>query len=60
MAIIIVKRPADLRAGDALPSLDGRKYRTPPWVTDPLGPIEEGSPVQGVRVANPNRNSDIE
>ncbi|MGL4174180.1 MAG: hypothetical protein ACRCTR_08965 [Actinomycetota bacterium] len=60
MAIIIVKRLADLQAGDTLLSLDGRAYRTPLWATDPLGPIEEGSPVQGVRVANPNPNSDVE
>lgn len=60
MAIINVKRLAELRAGDTLLSLDGRKYRTPLWVTDPLGPIEPGLPVQGVRVANPNPNSDIE
>lgn len=60
MATIIVKRLADLRAGDTLLSLDGRPYKTPLWVSDPLGPIAEGSPVQGVRVVNPNPNSDVE
>lgn len=60
MATIIVKRLIDLQAGDTLLSLDGRAYRTPLWVTDPLGPIEEGSPVQGVRVANPNPDSNVE
>jgi hypothetical protein len=60
MTIIIVKRLADLQAGDKLLSLDGRPYSNPLRVTDPLGPIETGSPVQGVRVANPNPSSVVE
>jgi hypothetical protein len=40
----------DLYPGDVIVAVNGRRYRKPLHVTDPLGPIEPGSPVRGVRV----------
>lgn len=60
MQTITVHRLAELRVGDRITSHGGRAYRTPLRVTDPLGPIEAGSPVQGVRVESPNPSSGIE
>ncbi|MGW9114501.1 hypothetical protein [Microbacterium sp. NPDC055683] len=57
---ITVTRLRDLREGDAILSLDGQPYRQPRVVTAELGPITPGSPVQGVRVENPNPSSPIE
>ncbi|MGO3394594.1 hypothetical protein [Glutamicibacter arilaitensis] len=60
MQTITIHRLADLRTGDRILSHGGRAYRTPLRVTSLLGPIEFGSPVQGVRVENPNPSSGIE
>lgn len=60
MPTIVLTRLADLRAGDVILSLDGRRYRTPLRVTDALGPIAPGSPVHGVRLEPPNPASGIE
>lgn len=56
MQTITIHRLADLRTGDRILSHGGRAYRTPLRVTSP----EFGSPVQGVRVENPNPSSGIE
>ncbi|MGP4968310.1 MULTISPECIES: hypothetical protein [Micrococcaceae] len=60
MQSITIHRLADLRVGDRILSHGGRAYRTPLRVTSPLGPIEFGSPVRGVRVENPNPSSGVE
>lgn len=60
MPTIVLTRLADLRAGDVILSLDGRRYRTPLRVTDALGPIAPGSPVHGVRLEPPNPASGID
>lgn len=60
MQTITVHRLAELRPGDRIKSHGGRAYRKPLTVTDALGPIEPGSPVQGVRVESPNPDSGIE
>lgn len=49
-----ITRLSELRTGDVILSLDGRPYRKPLRVTVALGPIEPGSPVQGVRVESPS------
>lgn len=60
METITINRLADLRVGDRIMSWEGRAYNPPRVVTSPLGPIEFGSPVQGVRLANPNPDSALE
>jgi len=57
---ITINRLADLRIGDRIKSWDGHAYNPPRVVTTTLGPIEAGSPVQGVRLANPNPDSALE
>ncbi|MDN5771195.1 MAG: hypothetical protein L0H24_09910 [Microlunatus sp.] len=54
---VIVRRLADLRAEDRIVSRSGQRYGKPLRVLEPLGPIEPGSPVQGVRVVNSNPDS---
>jgi len=53
MESVIVTRLADLRVGDRITSWEGHAYNPPRIVTATLGPIEAGSPVKGVRLANP-------
>ena len=60
METITINRLADLRIGDRIKSWDGHAYNPPRVVTTTLGPIEAGSPVQGVRLANPNPYSTLE
>jgi hypothetical protein len=60
MQTITVHRLIELRAGDRIKSHGGRPYRKPLRVIDPLGLIEPGSPVEGVRVESPNPSSGIE
>ena len=60
MDSITINRLADLRIGDRIKSWDGHAYNPPRIVTTTLGPIEAGSPVQGVRLANPNPDSTLE
>lgn len=57
---VIVRRLADLRAEDRIVARSGRRYGRPLRVLEPLGPIEPGSPVEGVRVVNPNSDSGAE
>lgn len=59
MEKIIITRLADLQMGDRLMALDGKPYRMPLVVQDPLSPIRYGSPVRGVRFIPPG-GSDIE
>lgn len=54
---VIVRRLADLRAEDRIVARSGQRYGRPLRVLAPLGPIESGSPVEGVRVVNPNADS---
>ncbi|MDN5803014.1 MAG: hypothetical protein L0H26_00245 [Microlunatus sp.] len=54
---VIVHRLADLRAEDRIVARSGQRYGKPLRVLDALGPIEPGSPIQGVRVVNPNPDS---
>lgn len=49
MTTIIVTRLSDLRPGDRLLAVNGRQRTRPLTVEAPLGPIEPGSPVDGVR-----------
>lgn len=53
METIIITRLADLKAGDRLVSFGGTPYQKPLVVQSPLGPIEQGSPVHGVRITPP-------
>lgn len=57
---VIVRRLADLRAEDRIVARDGQRYGKPLRVLEALGPVEPGSPVQGVRVVNPNPDSPTE
>lgn len=57
---VTVNRLADLRFGDRIKSWDGHAYNPPRRVMYELGPIEPGSPVQGVRLENPNPGSTLE
>lgn len=58
---LTLTRAADLRAGDRILSIGSRiTYRPARTVVAPLGPIEHGSPVQGVRLINPNAGSPLE
>ena len=57
---ITVTRLADLRFGDRIKNWDGRPYNPPRRVVSELGTIAPGSPVQGVRLQNPNPTSPIE
>jgi len=57
---VIIHRLADLRADDRIVARSGQRYGKPLRVLQPLGPIEPNSPVQGVRVANPNTENLIE
>lgn len=54
---VIVRRLADLRAEDRIVARSGQRYGKPLRVLEALGPIEPGSPVEGVRVVNPNPDS---
>jgi hypothetical protein len=60
MSKIIVTRLAELRTGDVLLAASGKKRSQPLEVAAPLGPIEDGSPVIGVRFQRPNERSVIE
>lgn len=53
METIIITRLADLQMGDRLTALDGKPYSKPLVVQDPLGPLQHGSPVLGVRFIPP-------
>ena len=53
MEKMIITRLADLQMGDRLMALDGKPYRKPLVVQDPLSPIRYGSPVRGVRFIPP-------
>ena len=57
---ITVTRLADLRFGDRIKNWDGRPYNPPRRVVAELGTITAGSPVQGVRLQNPNPTSPVE
>lgn len=50
---ITITKLADLRVGDRPISFNGRRYNRPLTVAAELGPIEPGSPVQGVRLDAP-------
>lgn len=60
IATITVTRLADLRVGDTITSMGGRPLPRPRRVSAALGPIEDGSPVQGVRLVNPDPTSLLE
>ena len=60
MQSITIYRLADLCKGDRIISYDGQTYVHPRICASPLGPIEPGSPVQGVRLEAPNPQSVIE
>ena len=51
---VIIRRLADLRPEDRIVARSGRRYGRPLRVLAPLGPVEPGSLVEGVRVVNPN------
>ena len=53
---LTVTRLADLRTGDRIVGLDGRTYARALVVTDPLGFITPGSPVEGVRLDSTGRS----
>lgn len=57
---LTITRLADLRFGDRIKSWDGNTYNPPRRVMYELRPIEPGSPVQGVRLENPNPDSTLE
>ena len=58
---VTITRAADLRAGDRIVSVAPTiTYRPPRTVAAPLGPIEPGSPVHGVRLVNPDPTSTLE
>ncbi|MDQ4504414.1 hypothetical protein [Sinomonas sp. ASV322] len=60
MQTITVHRLADLRRGDRIIGYDGHVYVGPRTVASPLGPIEPGSPVHGVRLEAPGGQGVIE
>ncbi|MFT7712337.1 hypothetical protein ACMT9Y_15360 [Clavibacter tessellarius] len=60
IATITVTRLADLRVGDVITSMGGRALPAPRCVSATLGPIEDGSPVHGVRLVNPDPASTLE
>jgi len=53
MSAIVVTTLAELEPGDVLVAVDGEKRNRPLTVATPLGPIESGSPIQGVRFDPP-------
>ena len=53
MKEFIVTKLAELREGDVLTALDGKRYSKPLTVIDELGPIATGSTVCGVRFQPP-------
>lgn len=58
---LTVTRAADLRPADRIVSVGPNiTYRPPRAVAAALGPIEAGSPVQGVRLVNPDPASPLE
>lgn len=54
---VIICRLADLRPEDRIVARSGLRYGRPLRVLAPLGPVEAGSIVEGVRVVNPNPDS---
>ena len=52
MEEIVITRLADLRIGDRIISREGRAYNPPFVVTAIFGPVEAGSPGEGVRLAS--------
>lgn len=58
--MLTTRHLSELRAGDRVLSHAGRAYPVPLTVTAPLGPIEPGSPVEGVQVRNPNPDSPVQ
>jgi hypothetical protein len=57
---ITVTRLDQLRVGDKIHSWDGHPYNPPRTVTHALAPLEPGSSVKGVRLANPNPVNQLE
>lgn len=53
MKEMIVTNLAELREGDVLTALDGKRYAKALTVVDELAPITAGSPVHGVRFEPP-------
>jgi hypothetical protein len=60
MSTITVTRLSQLKKGDVLVAVGGKKRRQPLTVDRPLDFIEHGSPVEGVRFVSPTPSSDLE
>lgn len=57
---VIIRRLADLRAGDRIIAHSGQRYPQPLKVTAPLGPVGSAMSGRGVRVHNPTPEGEPE